>query len=297
MPKMHPNEFPLNEPLVRQLLATQFSHWANLPIVAASSAGTDNAIFRLGKDMAVRLPRIASAAPPIAKEFEWLPRLASQLPLAIPTPLAKGKPGASYPWPWYIFRWLDGDNAVTSPIINFPQAATDLGNFIAAMQHIDTTDAPASRRGNPLAERDEDTRKAIAALQGDIDTKLATKAWEEALAAPVWHKPPVWIHGDLHAGNVLTQDGNLSAVIDFGTSGTGDPACDLMAAWTLLSAETRDMFRKIVQADDATWARGRGWALSFGLIALPYYKESNLELAGIARRGIGEVLGESSKIV
>ena len=140
--------------------------------------------------------------------------------------------------------------------------------------------------------RDQQTRDAISALADVIDTNEVTAAWDAALGVPAWNGAPVWLHGDLHAGNLLVQHGRLSAVIDFGGLGVGDPACDVMAAWLLLSAENRAVFREMLQVDDATWARGRGWALSFGLIALPYYQTTNPVLAGIARHAINEVLAD-----
>jgi aminoglycoside phosphotransferase (APT) family kinase protein len=140
--------------------------------------------------------------------------------------------------------------------------------------------------------RDASTRAAIATLHGILDTSALTAAWNAALQTPAWHGSPVWIHGDLQALNLLVQQGQLSAVIDFGGLGMGDPACDLMVAWNLLSAQTRDIFRAALSVDDATWPRGRGWALSCGLIALPYYQSTNPVLADIARHAIDEVLAD-----
>jgi aminoglycoside phosphotransferase (APT) family kinase protein len=247
--------------------------------------------------MAVRLPRIHWATEQVNKEHRWLPTLAPLLPLAIPVPLAKGTPGEGYPWHWSIYRWLDGENATIERIADPRQAATELAHFIAALQRIDPTGGPPpgphnSSRGVPLATRDSHTRTAIEALQGIIDADAATAAWEAALQAPVWPGPPVWIHGDLQSGNLLAVEGRLSAVIDFGCLGVGDPACDLIVAWNLLSAETREVFRAALAVDDATWARGRGWALSVGLIALPYYQSTNPVLAGISRYAIDEALAD-----
>ncbi len=295
--RMHLDEVETNVSLVLRLLITQFPQWANLPIEPAHSAGTGNALYRLGDDMVVRLPRIPSAIGQVAKEQKWLPILAPLLPLNIPTPLAKGKPSDGYPWHWSVYRWLEGEDGTAAPIADPRQAATDLAQFITALQQIEATDGPPPGqhnfyRGVPLALRDQETRDAIAALHDVIDVDEATAAWDTAIATPLWNKAPVWLHGDLHAGNLLVQQGRLSAVIDFGGLGVGDPACDVMAAWTLLSAESRVVFRELLQVDDATWARGRGWALSFGLIALPYYQITNPVLAGIARRAINEVLAD-----
>lgn len=295
--KMHIDEVDTDVSLVDRLLAAQFPQWADLPIEPVRSAGTDNAIYRLGDDMVVRLPRIPGATGQVDKEHQWLPRLAPLLPLAIPVPLAKGTPGEGYPWNWSVYRWLEGENATIERITDPGQAATDLAQFIAALQQIDPTDGPPPgphnfSRGEPLVMRDTRTRAAIATLDGTLDADAVTAAWEAALQAPAWHDPPVWIHGDLQSGNLLVQQGRFSAVIDFGCLGVGDPACDLIVAWNLLSAETRHVFRAALLVDDATWARGRGWALSVGLIALPYYQSTNPVLAAISRRAIDEALAD-----
>jgi aminoglycoside phosphotransferase (APT) family kinase protein len=295
--KMHSDEVDTDVSLVGRLLAGQFPQWAGLPIEPVRSAGTDNALYRLGEDMVVRLPRIHWATRQVEKEQRWLPRLAPHLPLAIPVPLAMGVPAEGYPWHWSIYRWLAGETTTIERIADLRQAAMDLARFIAALQRIDPTGGPPpglhnSSRGEPLAMRDDQTRAAIASLHGILDAGALTAAWEAALAAPAWQGPPVWIHGDLQAGNLLAQQGQLSAIIDFGCLGVGDPACDLQVAWNFLSAETRDVFRASLPVDAATWARGRGWALSVGLIALPYYRSTNPVLAGISRRAIDEVLAD-----
>jgi aminoglycoside phosphotransferase (APT) family kinase protein len=266
---MHADEVHTDAALVRRLLAAQFPQWVGLPIEPVRSAGTDNTLYRLGDHMAVRLPRKPSAAGPrVEQEQRWLPRLAPLLPLAVPIPLAD--PG---------------------------QAATELAHFIAALERIDPAGGPPpgphnAFRGVPLARRDAQTRAALAALRGTLDTNAAAAAWEAALQTPPWDGAPVWIHGDLQPVNLLVQGGRLSAVIDWGCLGVGDPACDLMPAWSAFSADAREIFRAALQVDDATWARGRGWALSFGLIALPYYQSTNPVLAGIARRAIHEAIAD-----
>jgi aminoglycoside phosphotransferase (APT) family kinase protein len=297
--KMHIDEIETSVSLVARLLTTQFPQWADLPVAPVPSAGTDNALYRLGADMLVRLPRIHWAIEQVDKEHQWLPRLAPFLPLAIPAPLAKGQPGEGYPWHWSVYRRLEGENATTARIADQRQTATDLAQFIAALQRIDATGGPPpgshnSYRGEPLVMRDTRTRDAIATLRGALDADAVTAVWDSAVEAPAWQGTPVWLHGDLQSGNLLAAQGRLSAVIDFGCLGVGDPACDVMAAWIYLSAETRDVFREALQVDNATWARGRGWALSVGLIALPYYQDTNPALAGIARRAIREALADYS---
>jgi aminoglycoside phosphotransferase (APT) family kinase protein len=294
--KMHIDEVDTDVSLVGRLLAGQFPQWADLPIEPFHSDGTDNAIYRLGDDMAVRLPRISWATGQVEKEQRWLPRLAPLLPLAIPLPLGKGIPADGYPWLWSVYQWLEGENPTIERIADPRQAATDLAQFVAALHRIDPTDGPVpgshnSFRGVPLAARDAETRAAIASLEGMLDIDAVTVAWETALQAPAWDGPPVWIHGDLSSGNLLAVHGRLSAVIDFGCLGVGDPACDLIVAWSLFSAE-RDIFRAALPVDDATWARGRGWALSTALIALPYYRSTNPVIAAGAMQKIDEVLAD-----
>jgi aminoglycoside phosphotransferase (APT) family kinase protein len=295
--KMHIDEVHTDVLLVRRLLAAQFPQWAGLPIEPVPSAGTDNALYRLGDDMAVRLPRIHWATGQVDKEQRWLPVLAPRLPLDIPIPLVRGMPGEGYPWHWSVYRWLEGENAIAAQIADPRQVALDLAQFIIALQRIDPTGGPPpgqhnSSRGVPLAARDAQTRAAIASLDGALDAGTLAAAWEAALQVSAWPGPPVWIHGDLQAGNLLVRQGQLSAVIDFGCLGVGDPACDLAIAWNFLSAETQGDFRAALAVDDATWARGRGWALSVGLIALPYYQTTNPILAGISRRAIEQVLAD-----
>jgi aminoglycoside phosphotransferase (APT) family kinase protein len=278
--------------LVRRLLAAQFPEWSNLPVEPVESAGTDNAMYRLGADMAVRLPRIKGATGNVARGHRWLPRLAPLLPVAIPAPLAHGLPGNGYPWPWSVYRWLDGQNPAVGRIAEPARLAEDLAGFVTALRRIDTTDGPAAGRGVPLATRDSATRGAIGELDGIVDTAAATAAWEEALRIPVRSGPATWTHGDLSPGNVLISGGRLSAVIDFEGVGVGDPSVDLIVAWNLLPADARDVFRSALRADDASWARGRGWALSIALIQLPYYRTTNPVLAANSRHVIAEVLAD-----
>ncbi len=297
--KMHAGELEITEPLVRRLLAAQFPQWAHLTLARVPSAGTDNALFRLGDAMVVRLPRIHWASGQPAKEHTWLPYLAPHLPLAIPQPLALGEPTDTYPWQWAIHGWCAGEDATRARMSDPRQTAIDLAHFVAAMQQVAvpaglTPEMLPGGRGEPLAARDARVRAAIAALHGMLDTRAATAVWEAALAAPPWSGPPVWLHGDLQVGNLLAVHGRLHAVIDFGCLGLGDPACDIMSAWLYLDSETRDFFRAVLQVDDAAWLRGRGWALSVGLIALPYYQDTNPVLAAIALRAIEETIDEQT---
>lgn len=297
---MQVDEVEIDAATVRGLVAAQFPDWADLPIQRVRSTGTDNAMFRLGTDLVARLPRTLAAMWQVDKEHRWLPPLAeADLPLAIPTLLGKGAPAQGYDWPWSIYRWLEGEDATTQPVADLRQAAAALGHFIAALHQVDPTDGPPPGehsfwRGDTLSERSPEVREALIALEGMIDTEAASAAWDEACQLPVWSGPPLWVHGDLYAGNLLVQRGKLSAVIDFGALAVGDPACDVMVAWTYLSSETREVFRETLPVDEATWARGRGWALSVALIGLPYYRSSNPVWAAIARRIIDDVIADRS---
>lgn len=258
--------------LVSALLAAQFPQWARLPLVPVEPGGWDNRTFRLGDAMAVRLPSAECYAEQVDKEQRWLPWLAPQLPLAVPSPLAVGEPGAEYPWHWSIYRWIDGETVATSSNVDLAVLASDLARFLVELQSLDATQGPVPgahnfQRGGSLSIYDQQTRRAIAALGREIDAARATEIWDEALATS-WDRAPVWIHGDVAAGNLLLQDAKLHAVIDFGCCAVGDPACDLVAAWTIFDADSADDFRKRLQLDDATWQRARGWALWKALITL-----------------------------
>jgi aminoglycoside phosphotransferase (APT) family kinase protein len=290
---MHADELATDVGLVRRLLAAQFPQWADLPIERVQSSGTVNALYRLGSDMVVRLPRTEGGVGGVAKDWCWLPKLARLLPVRIPVPLAKGAPAASYPWEWGIYPWLEGEHPPVDGDSGVESLTRDLVEFVDALHRIDLIGGPPARRGAPLAGvQDEETRAALVRLHGMIDVAAATDAWDEALAAPPWTRPPVWIHGDLLAGNLLLQGARLTAVIDWGGVGIGDPACDMVVAWSVLPPAARNVFRAALGIDDATWARGRGWALSIGLIALPYYRDTNPGFVAIARHLIREVLDD-----
>ena len=302
MGKMHADEIHTDVSLVGRLLATQFPQWAGLPIEPVPSAGTDNALYRLGDDMVVRLPRRERPSGTLEKERQWLPILAPLLPLAVPVPLADGMPADGYPFDWSVYRWLEGEDATTVRVTDPSQFAIDLAQFVAALQQIDPAGGPSPGehnvfRGVPLATRDAGTRGAIGSLRGAIDVGAVTAAWESALRSPEWEHPPVWIHGDLDSRNLLVEDGRLGAVIDWGCLSVGDPACDVMVAWKVLSADTRDLFRTALSVDESTWARARGWALSQALVALSYYTlETNPVLVLEARRWMAEVLADHASM-
>ena len=285
--------------LVRRLVRAQFPQWADLPVTPVEFGGWDNRTFRLGEGMAVRLPSDEGYTPQVDKEHRWLPILAPQLPLPIPVPLAKGVPAEGYPFDWSVYRWLDGENASIERIDDLSEFATTLADFLTALQRIDPTGGPPPGqpsffRGGPLETYDADTRRAIDALNGQIASDTATAVWETAIAAP-WHGAPVWFHGDVSIGNLLVRDGCLAAVIDFGCSGVGDPACDVTIAWTLLSGESREAFRTALSVDSATWARGRGWALWKALITLAEHLDTNPVAVSTARRVIDHVVADHER--
>jgi aminoglycoside phosphotransferase (APT) family kinase protein len=296
--KMHPGELEIDKALVSRLIAAQFPEWAHLPLTSVLSAGTDNALFRLGDAMVVRLPRIGWASGQPEKEFRYLGKLALALPLAIPVPLVLGEPGEDYPHHWSVCPWIKGEIATLKRLSDPPEAVRELARFISALQRIDSAGGPTpgahnSGRGVPLKERDEAVRTAIAQLteqKDSLDSLALLAAWDEALGSPAHTGPPVWLHGDLQSGNLLAREGRLCAVIDFGCLGIGDPACDLQPAWNLFGPDARRIFRDALAVDDATWTRGRGWALSVGLIALPYYKTTAPAIAEQARRTIEQIL-------
>jgi aminoglycoside phosphotransferase (APT) family kinase protein len=288
---MHENEVPTDAALVRRLLGQQFPRWADLPVRPVGSAGTENAIYRLGDELAVRLPRKEDAVGQVEFEQRWLPRLAPLLPAAVPEPIAVGRPGHGYPFPWAVSRWIDGSHPTTQPddAADDHRLARELGEFVAALRTADTSGAPTGYRSVPLRTRDTEVRQWTAQAVDDIDAPALLAAWEQALAQPEWDGPARWTHGDLIPGNILTGDGRLRAVIDFGTAGVGDPACDARAAWTVLGAQARETFRAAGGFDDATWARGRGWALTF-VSGIDYYRHTNPAMAELGRRAVRAVL-------
>jgi aminoglycoside phosphotransferase (APT) family kinase protein len=271
MTRMHDDELDIGEELVRSLLEEQFPDWAELPLRRIEPSGTDNAIFRLGDELSARLPRRAGATEQGSKEIEWLPRLAPLLPVEIPVPVAEGRPGDGYPWFWEIHTWIRGE---TVPVeeIDAIRAARDLADLVRALQQIVPKGGEPPGRGVPLAARDAAFRDWLERFEGDA---RVTQIWERALAAPPWQGPPVWHHGDLDFRNWLVRDGRIKAVIDWGSMGVGDPACDVMVAWKLHSAAARDAFREALPIDDATWERARGWAVSQAVGALSYYTPEN----------------------
>jgi aminoglycoside phosphotransferase (APT) family kinase protein len=282
--------------LVSRLVATQFPQWAGLPITPVAHGGWDNWTFHLGSRMSVRLPSATEYALAVEKEHRWLPALAPRLPLPVSTPVAIGEPGEGYPFPWSIYSWLDGEPASGDRIADPVRFAVDLAEFLAALRRIDAADGPRPGthnwyRGGTLRTYADIVRDALTELAGHVDVDLVAEIWRDALDAP-WNGTGTWFHGDVAEGNLLLVDGQLAAVIDFGTCGVGDPACDLAIAWTLLTAEGRDAFRTTLAVDNAEWSRGRGWALWTTLATCAHTLYDVDEEADTARRVLDGIVAE-----
>jgi len=285
--------------LARFLVSSQFPQWSELSIRPVEPGGWDNRSFHLGDQMIIRLPRRAEYAAQVEKEHRWLPRLAPSLPFQIPEPLAMGEPGSGYPWKWAVYRWIDGDTAASKAIDDLADFARGVARFLLALQRIDSVEGPRPgphnfHRGGSLRIYDTETSQAIGVLKSKIDAAAAVEVWQTALKTN-WRRSPVWIHGDVSAGNLLLRDGRLSAIIDFGMLGVGDPACDLSIAWTLFSGESRETFRAILPFDSGTWARARGWALWKALIIAAGLAETNVVEATHCWRVIHEALEDGHR--
>jgi aminoglycoside phosphotransferase (APT) family kinase protein len=271
-----------------RLVAAQFPQWADLPVVPVAVDGWDNSTFRLGDELSVRLPSADRYVAQIEKEHRWLPILAPQLPLRIPEPVAMGEPGSGFPRPWSIYRWIEGEFASVDRIADLTEFAADVAGFLVALYAIDPGAGPAPGahnffRGGPIKTFDVQTRESIQRLADEIDDEGATEVWEAALAS-TWDRTHVWVHGDVTASNLLVADGRLRAVIDFGCAGVGDPACDLVMAWTFFADESGERFRNGLRLDDAAWVRGRGWALWKALITIVQAEERGTDPDAVARR-------------
>ncbi len=296
---MHENELEINEGLVYSLIKNQCPEWANLPLERITSSGTDNALFRLGSEHIVRLPRVewetGSVDKSINKEYEWLPKIAPFLQVPISLPVFKGSPNHSYPHSWLVAKWNEGHPVNFEKDNEHELLAKDLACFLNELHGIILPNGPTSRRGVPLKKVDTETRMAISQLQEEVSIERTMFLWNQLLNVLPWNKGPVWVHGDFLPGNILVQNYRLSAVIDFSDVGIGDPACDLIISWALLNPQSRKTFKdNLNNIDEDTWERGRGWALSIALIMLPYYKNTNSVLTALARQMIKNVLKEEN---
>lgn len=284
----------IDEALVRRLIGTQFPQWAGLRIEAVAPGGWDNRTFRLGPRMLVRLPSAAAYAAQVDREQRCLPRLSPFLPVPIPTPLALGQPSADYPWPWSVLTWLEGEPVAVRPLADQTTFASDLANFLTALHSIDPLGGPPSGpdnffRGGELATYDAELQRAIQVLGQTMDADPCKEIWKDGLGAR-WAGEPVWVHGDMSAGNLLVEDGRLCGVIDFGLCCVGDPACDLTIAWTLLNSRGREAFRTALQIDAGTWARGRAWAVWKAVIVAAGLTETNTVEKARALLTLGEAM-------
>jgi len=256
--------------LVRRLIAAQFPEWAGLPVEPVVPGGHDHRTFRLGSELSVRLPSAEGYAQQVAKEQRWLPELAPLLPLEIPSPVARGVPGEGYPFEWSVYRWLEGAPASAGSVRDPEALAVSLAGFLRGLAAAPAHGGPAPgphnfHRGGPVAFYEAEALAALDALGDAVPRDAALRVWERAVASE-FRGDPVWFHGDVAEGNLLLRDGRLAAVIDFGTSGVGDPACDVVIAWTFLRGRARSAFREALGADEGAWARGAGWALWKSLI-------------------------------
>jgi aminoglycoside phosphotransferase (APT) family kinase protein len=285
---MHSDELPIDLMLVRDLVAQARPAWSDLQLEPLRAPGSSNALFRLGTELLVRLPRQPGGSATILKEARWLPGLAAELPAAVPEIVLVGEPGFGYPEHWSVVRWLDGDVPTLTARTRRGEPprhglAFDLAELVKALHGmpvpIEALDDPALRsyRGEALVTGDARTREAIQACRSidglALDLDAALSVWADATALPGAARPlaPHWFHGDLLAENLLVRDGRLAAVLDFGGLAVGDPTVDLIVAWELLDPSARQTFRESLAVDDSTWLIGRAWALALCLNTFPYY--------------------------
>ncbi|MFG1871657.1 aminoglycoside phosphotransferase family protein [Micromonospora arborensis] len=293
---MHTDQVDVTVDVVAALVAEQFPQWRALPVRPLASTGTVNALFRVGTEIVLRFPLLPTADPELRAELrqeqEYAALLAAHLPVAVPEPLGLGEPGAGYAGPWTAYRFIPGETAQLDRIGDLDTFARDLARVVTALHGIDTGGRawPGSGRGGPLAAEDAGVRSALA-LSGELtDTARLAEVWDRCREAPRHNDTDMWIHADLMPGNLLVQDGRLTAVIDLESVKVGDPAVDLMPAWNLFDAGARETYRRALGVDDATWERGRGWALQQAINALPYYIETNPVMASIAQHTLRAVL-------
>lgn len=287
---MHEGEVVVAPELATRLVAGQFPEWVGLPLRAVGVAGSDNVMIRLGDDMVLRFPRVASAVTVLEGEARWLGWVADVSTLAVPRVLGLGQPGLGYPWPWAVLRWLPGKDALAAPVGDLA-AAGALAGFVAALRAAAMPDGLPVRQG-ALQARDGFLRQMVGTMTDEADPGLILQLWDQAMALPEWSGAPVPVHADLHPLNLITRDGALVAVIDWGGFGAGDPALDLIGGWTVLEAPGRAAFRQRLAVDDVTWARGWAYAFSKAVMAAPYYRETNPALREVMLRTLRRCLDD-----
>ena len=288
--KLHKNEVCIDARLVKSLLESQFEQWSQQPLSFVPHCGTCNVIYRIGDDLCVRLPRQPRDALCLEKELEWLPVLSSHLSLEVPRPIARGVPGSGYPFVWAVYKWLEGESFDAQEFGSRTSTAETLAKFVTELQMIDTTHAPKSDRDAALDANDSTVYQAIESLDKDFDRDTVRFAWDASVQVPSWEGDDVWIHCDLLPTNILVKDNQLIAVIDFGLVGVGDPAVDIIPAWSTLRGKASQTFRSALKIDDVIWARARGLALRQALRIIPYYRASHPNFSALACRTVKEVL-------
>jgi aminoglycoside phosphotransferase (APT) family kinase protein len=290
--KVHDAEVLVDDRLVRRLVETQFPQWADRTLDRVQSTGTDNIIYRLGDDLGLRLPRIHWAVAQVDVEWDWLPFLESQLPVPVPTPLAKGEPGIGYPYPWLVYPWLEGEDLQHATDVDLSEVAREIAAFVLALHRVEVRDnAPPGKRAGSLAPLDDGARWAISKLERSIDIHRAMAVWEDALGAEPWIGRPVWTHGDLLAANIIMRGSDLAGVIDWSCAGIGDPACDAQLAW-FFPPSSRRVFRDAMGLDDATWTRARGWVVWQTAMFIPYYRQTIPDAVATAELRLQAVLDD-----
>jgi len=296
---MHQGEIRATAEQVRRLVAAQCPQWADRPVTALADdlEGTDHVLFRIGTDLVARMPKIAWAVGQADSDARWLPLLEPHLPVRIPTPLHLGGPGAGYPWRWSVVPWVAGSTPPRLGSDDVP-LARDLATVVRTLHRVDPAGGPSTppgARGAALRHVDDGVRTVLARLaehDDGFDVTAAEAAWDVCLATPEWDRDPVWIHGDLQPGNLITEGGRLVAVVDFGALGVGDPAPDLAPALWTFTGTARQTYRELIGYDDATWRRACGWALAPSLSGVDYYRHSFPRMAEHGRRMIRAVIEE-----
>lgn len=287
---IHDDEFDITPSLVKQLITEQCPEWAHESISPIEPCGTDNRMFFLGADKVVRLPRSKEKEPALCFELKWLPHIVDSLTINTPAILVEGQATLQFPCRWYIGNRLDGELLSETNPLDLPKAAEQLARCILELRTVETSGAPQSYRGIPLITKAELTFNAISQLTHLFDENHMTEVWTKALNTEPWQGPPQWLHADLHPGNILVKNHEISAILDFGLAGIGDPTCDLMAAWTILDKSSRPIFKELVDADEQTWLRAKGWAFCFAAVAYPYYEHTLPSLANIAKTTLENIL-------
>ncbi|GAA4158751.1 aminoglycoside phosphotransferase family protein [Gryllotalpicola daejeonensis] len=297
-PKMHEHQIDVSEQDVLRLISTQFPQWTGEPVARIPSYGTTNAMFTLGADKVVRLPFIPGDGAGVAVETALLERVSGELPVAIPEVIATGRADECYPFTWNVLGWVPGEMPVPEALADASGLIDDLIAVLVRLRELPTEGVRVAQRGGSLAPLADLVHETMRELDGEFDTEVLRALWDDALAAPGWQGDPVWVHSDLLPSNLLVDErGRLAGVLDWAAAGVGDPSCELLAAWNVFPDDARELFRARLedrlQLDDAMWRRGRGWAVSQAVLALPYYRNTNAGMAEMATRALRALARES----